>query len=116
MCDSLLHFCFANRIRDNSTDNQITQTRDERNPYARGVCIKHYGYICFVCVFDFEKRFGELGKNFIHVHHLTQVATVGKTYEVDPIKDLRPVCPNCHAMLHRQNPPLTIEELKNWLT
>jgi 5-methylcytosine-specific restriction protein A len=98
------------------TANQITQTRYERNPYARTVCINHYGYSCSVCEFDFEKRFGELGKNFIHVHHLTQVATVGKTYEVDPIKDLRPVCPNCHAMLHRQNPPLTIEELKVWLT
>ncbi len=97
------------------TANQITQTRYERNPYARAACIKHYGYSCSICEFDFEKRFGELGKEFIHVHHLTQVATVGKTYEVDPIKDLRPVCPNCHAMLHRQNPPLTIEELKLWL-
>lgn len=96
--------------------NQITQTRYERNPHARVACINHYGYSCSVCEFDFEKRFGELGKNFIHVHHLTQVATVGKTYKVDPIKDLRPVCPNCHAMLHRQNPPLTIEELKIWLT
>jgi len=33
-------------------------------------------------------------------------------YEVDPINDLRPVCPNCHAMLHRKKPPLTIEELE----
>lgn len=98
------------------TANQITQTRYERNPHARVACINHYGYSCSVCEFDFEKRFGELGKNFIHVHHLTQVATVGKTYQVDPILDLRPVCPNCHAMLHRQNPPLTIEELKIWLT
>jgi 5-methylcytosine-specific restriction protein A len=98
------------------TANQITQTRYERNPHARVACINHYGYSCSVCEFDFEKRFGELGKNFIQVHHLTQVATVGKTYQVDPILDLRPVCPNCHAMLHRQNPPLTIEELKIWLT
>ena len=98
------------------TANQITQTRYERNPHARVACINHYGYSCSVCEFDFEKRFGELGKNFIHVHHLTQVATVGKTYQVDPILDLRPVCPNCHAMLHRQNPPLTIEELKILLT
>jgi 5-methylcytosine-specific restriction enzyme A len=97
------------------TANQIIQTRYERNPYARAACIKHYGYSCTVCKFDFEKRFGEIGKNFIHIHHLTQVATVGKTYEVDPIQDLRPVCPNCHAMLHRKNPPLTIEELKVWL-
>lgn len=94
------------------TANQITQTRYERNPYARTACIKHYGYSCSVCEFDFERRFGVLGKDFIHVHHLTQVSMVGKSYEVDPIKDLRPVCPNCHAMLHRENPPLTIEELK----
>jgi 5-methylcytosine-specific restriction protein A len=105
-----------NKTYTEGTANQITQTRYERNPYARLACIKHYGYTCSVCEFDFKKRFGELGKNFIHVHHLTQVARVGKNYEVDPIKDLRPVCPNCHAMLHRQNPPLTIEELKIWLT
>lgn len=105
-----------NKTYTEGTASQITQTRYERNPYARVACIKHYGYSCSVCEFDFEKRFGELGKNFIHVHHLTQVATAGKTYEVDPIKDLRPVCPNCHAMLHKQNPPLTIEELKIWLT
>jgi 5-methylcytosine-specific restriction enzyme A len=91
--------------------NQIIQTRYERNPFARKACIKHYGYSCSVCKFDFEKYYGELGRYFIHVHHLTQVATIGKAYEVDPIKDLRPVCPNCHAMLHRQNPPLTIEYL-----
>lgn len=97
------------------TAKQMTQTRYERNPYAKSACIKHYGYSCSVCEFDFAKRFGDLGKNFIHVHHLTQIATVGKTYNVDPIKDLRPVCPNCHAMLHRQNPPLTLEELKIWL-
>ncbi len=97
------------------TAKQMIQTRYERNPYAKVACIKHYGYSCSVCEFDFEKRFGDLGKNFIHVHHLTLVSTVGKT-EVDPIKDLRPVCPNCHAMLHRQNPPLTIEKLKMWLT
>lgn len=96
--------------------NQIFQTRYERNPYARLACINHYGYSCSVCQFDFEKRFGELGKEFIHVHHLMQVSVVGQTYQVDPIVDLRPVCPNCHAMLHRQNPPLSIEELKAWLT
>ncbi len=93
------------------TVNQVLQTRYERNPYARKACVTHYGYSCKVCDFNFEKHYGHLGKNFIHVHHLIQVAIVGKTYEVDPIKDLRPVCPNCHSMLHKQTPPLTIEEL-----
>ena len=36
--------------------------------------------------------------------------------EVDPVKDLRPVCPNCHAMLHKQTPALNIEKLKEELT
>ncbi|MDY0081955.1 MAG: HNH endonuclease [Ignavibacteriaceae bacterium] len=92
--------------------NQVLQTRYERNPFARKVCIEHYGYSCSVCSFNFEKYYGQIGKDFIHVHHLTQVAKVGKEYEIDPMKDLRPVCPNCHAMLHRQNQLLSIEELK----
>lgn len=96
--------------------NQIIQTRYERNPHARAACISHYGYSCSVCQLNFEKRFGKIGKDFIHVHHLTQISMIKKKYVVDPIKDLRPVCPNCHAMLHRQKIPLTIEELKTILT
>ena len=49
---------------------------------------------------------------FIHVNHLTQVSDKKQEYKVNPIADLRPVCPNCHAMLHKDNPPVTIEELK----
>ncbi len=46
------------------------------------------------------------------MHHLKQLSEVGEEYEVDPIKDLRPVCPNCHSMLHRKRLALSIEELK----
>lgn len=92
---------------------QVTQTRYERNIYARKECLKYYGYSCSVCDFNFEKFYGSLGYKFIHVHHLTQVATIKQEYKVNPIQDLRPVCPNCHSMLHKQNPPLTIDELKD---
>jgi 5-methylcytosine-specific restriction protein A len=91
---------------------QISQTRYERSKPARDECLKHYGYSCFVCGFDFEKFYGSLGYMFIHVHHLMQVATRKQEYQIDPIHDLRPVCPNCHSMLHKKDPPLTIEELK----
>ncbi len=91
---------------------QVTQTKYERNIYARKECLKHFGYSCSVCDFNFEKFYGSLGYKFIHVHHLTQVATIKQEYQVNPIQDLRPVCPNCHSMLHKQNPPLTIDELK----
>lgn len=53
------------------------------------------------------------GKDFIHVHHLIPLSEINQEYEVDPIKDLRPLCPNCHAMIHRKHPPFTIEEIKN---
>jgi len=90
----------------------ITVNTFERNPKARTRCIEYWKAICYVCNFDFEKKFGEIGKGFIHVHHLTPISEIGKEYEVDPINNLRPVCPNCHAMLHKKNPPYSIEELQ----
>ncbi|MFB6344093.1 HNH endonuclease [Saccharicrinis sp. FJH62] len=84
----------------------------ERNPIARKRCIEHYGYSCKVCEFSFEDWFGEIGKEFIHVHHKIDISTVGNEYSVDPINDLVPVCPNCHSMLHKKKPAYTIEELK----
>jgi 5-methylcytosine-specific restriction enzyme A len=84
----------------------------ERNSKARRLCIDHWKAACAVCEFDFEKMYGEIGKGFIHVHHLNLISQVGETYQVDPIKDLIPVCPNCHSMLHRKEPPYEIDQLK----
>lgn len=81
----------------------------ERDPRARAACIAVHGYACAVCAVVLEDRYGEVAREFIHVHHLMPIAKIGKSHELDPVKDLRPVCPNCHAILHRQDPPLTIE-------
>lgn len=89
----------------------ITVDIYERNPVARKKCIEHYGVKCIVCEFDFAKVYGDIGSGFIHVHHLTPLADIKDGYVVDPIKHLRPVCPNCHAMLHKGNPIFTIDEL-----
>jgi 5-methylcytosine-specific restriction enzyme A len=64
---------------------------------------------------DFEKVYGEIGKGFIHVHHIVELSNIKSEYKVQPIEDLRPVCPNCHAMLHRKKPAYKIEELKEIL-
>jgi 5-methylcytosine-specific restriction protein A len=66
-----------------------------------------------VCEFDFETFYKALGQGFIHIHHSVPLSTIGKSYIVDPIKDLRPVYPNCHAILHEREPPYTIEELRD---
>jgi 5-methylcytosine-specific restriction enzyme A len=84
----------------------------ERNAKAREACIKHYGIACVVCGFNFEATYGSIGVGIIHVHHLVPLAEIKKEYVLDPIRDLRPVCPNCHAIIHRTQPPLSIEQLK----
>lgn len=91
---------------------QVRVNAYERDPRARKACLKKYGFDCTVCGFNFEKEYGDLGKEFIHVHHLKPLALLDREYHLDPVVDLRPVCPNCHAMLHTSNPPLEIEELK----
>ncbi|WP_223549972.1 MULTISPECIES: EVE domain-containing protein [Aestuariivivens] len=100
------------KVYTEGTPNQVLVTKYERNPFARKTCIEYYGLSCSVCKFNFEERYGELGKGFIHVHHLKQIAEIGKKCEVNPIKDLRPVCPNCHAMIHKRKTPYSINELK----
>ena len=92
---------------------KIYVNKYERNPLARRICIEHYGAVCSVCGFNFEQKYGEIGKGFIHVHHIIQMSELQKGYQLDPIKDLMPVCPNCHAILHRKNPILKISELKD---
>ncbi|HBP90893.1 MAG TPA: restriction endonuclease [Nitrospiraceae bacterium] len=84
----------------------------ERNSIARSLCVNHYKAQCIVCGFGFKEKYGEIGTGFIHVHHLIELSSIDKEYKVNPITDLRPVCPNCHAMLHQQNPAFPIEELR----
>ncbi len=90
----------------------VTLNQYERNPFARAACLAHFGYSCRVCKTDFKRVYGELGTNYIHVHHLIPVSSRGTTYKVNPKTDLIPVCPNCHAMLHKENPPLKPEKLR----
>jgi 5-methylcytosine-specific restriction protein A len=89
----------------------VTVNIYERDPNARRKCIAHWGLKCLVCGFDFSSAYGDIGQGFIHVHHLKPLSEIGGQYSLDPIKDLRPVCPNCHAMLHREIPAMSIESL-----
>ena len=94
---------------------QVLVNKYERNRLNRSVCINFHGAICKVCCFDFQKVYGNIGVGFIHVHHTTPVSRLGDGYVVNPIEDLIPVCPNCHSMLHRSEPPISIEGLKSIL-
>lgn len=91
---------------------RVETNRYERNPINRELCLAANGYTCKICGFDFEQTYGDLGHHFIHVHHIVPVSKMTQAYTLDPVSDLIPVCPNCHAMLHRADPPLLPEELK----
>ena len=93
----------------------VKANKYERNQKARRECVAKKGYRCLVCGKDFEEQYGSIGKGFIHVHHLTPISSIGKEYELNVDKDLAPVCPNCHYMLHRKDPPYTIKELQEML-
>lgn len=94
-------------------EQRILSKRYERNRLNRELCLLNKGYKCAVCGFDFEESYGAIGRHFIHVHHVIPVSQIGTDYIIDPVKDLIPVCPNCHAMLHRKDPPFPPAELKS---
>ncbi len=94
---------------------RISVNAYERSPEARRLCIERHGTNCCICQFNFGAGYGEVAEGYIHVHHLRPLSEIGGEYVVDPVEDLRPVCPNCHAVLHRRIPVYSIEEVQSFL-
>lgn len=91
-------------IRPEGTISQVCVTHYERNLKDRQKALEKYGYKCQVCGMDFESTYGEIGKQFIEVHHLYPVCNMGEDYHFDPLDEetgLVPLCSNCHSMIHR---------------
>lgn len=92
---------------------KIYTTKYERDPANRKEAIKLHGTRCMVCDFDFEEVYGELGKDFIEVHHTKPLYSLEHEVEVNPKEDLVCLCSNCHRMIHRnKNKIMSVEELK----
>lgn len=85
---------------------RVTVNRYERSPVNRAACIAVHGSVCNVCGFDFWKVYGPLGHGYIEVHHRVPVSQMVAGYVVDPVRDLVPLCSNCHAAIHRTDPPI----------
>jgi 5-methylcytosine-specific restriction protein A len=94
---------------------RVLSTKYERNRRNRDLCIAAQGACCVICGFDFGKAYGPMGEGYIHVHHVVPISKLGPGYVIDPVRDLVPVCPNCHAMLHRFDPPLEPSVLRQIL-
>lgn len=95
---------------------RVTVNAYERDPRARQICIANWKAVCVICGFSFGATYGPVAEGLIHVHHLRPLSEIGGEYEVDPVNDLRPVCANCHAVLHRRVPAFSIEEVRAFLS
>jgi len=85
----------------------------ERKSHLRAAALKYHGTTCKACGFDFELTYGTHGANFIEVHHLVPVSSLGESRVVNPLTDMTVLCANCHRMIHRRrDAPLTLDELR----
>jgi 5-methylcytosine-specific restriction protein A len=109
------HPLHASKTYPEGSKKRIEVNAYERNSAARAVCLAKHGFSCAGCGIKLSQTYGEIANNFIHVHHLKQVSKLGVGYCVDPINDLIPVCPNCHAVIHLCDPMLSISELRDLL-
>ena len=126
ICNDIPHLAEEFRDCDINNDNLLNDlikegavvkvyvNRYERSSIARNKCLEYYGNCCQICGFDFKYFYGDLGDGFIHVHHIVPLGEINAEYQVDYKKDLIPVCPNCHAMLHRKlnGSDISVEQLK----
>lgn len=99
-------------VYEEGARHRVISNRTEREPRARAACLAHYGLDCVICGFNFGQFYGDAGEGLIHVHHLEPLAASVGARQTDPIRDLRPVCANCHAVIHRRQQPRGIEEMK----
>ncbi|HTH07979.1 MAG TPA: hypothetical protein VMA55_00275 [Acidovorax sp.] len=91
---------------------QISVNAYERNVHARAQCIAAHGSKCAICCFDFGATYGSDFSGFIHVHHRVPLAKISKRYKIDPVADLIPVCPNCHAILHHRGIDRSVAQVR----
>ena len=96
--------------------SQVLVNKYERDPRNRKTAISIHGKSCMACGFNFQEKYGDLGDDYIVVHHTVPVSQMGNDYIVDPSTDLATLCANCHAMVHRQNPPISVLELSKLLS
>ena len=83
----------------------------ERNRRNRERAIAVHGDACLGCRTRMVDVYGDVAEGFIHIHHVRSLAATGE-HTPDLETELIPLCPNCHSVVHLEDPPMTLEELK----
>ncbi len=91
-----------------------------RTAHLTAAAKQHYGFQCQACGFDFAAKYGELGNGYIEAHHLDPLSERPELEWTDELQtsvgDVTVLCANCHRMIHRRRPALSLDELKIRLT
>lgn len=90
---------------------EVVFFRRQRNRAIRNQCAARDNYTCRVCGFNFEKAYGERGKEFIEVHHLKPLSSYDDMHDIE-LDDLISLCSNCHSMIHLGGDLKTPDDLK----
>lgn len=113
---------FPDTVGEDATEYEgakktVIVNKYERSSKSRENAIKFHGLNCKVCDLNFKEKYGSIGEDFIHIHHLIPLHEIAKNYKVDYENDLIPVCPNCHSMLHRKinDKEPTLNELRKMI-
>lgn len=116
------HIVDENIIIQQGRQREITSKAYERSDAVRKAAIKRYRreddhIVCYICDFDFLEVYGDRGRDYIEIHHeIPLCENEGEEIEVflhDAVENVKPVCSNCHRMIHRsRNSILSIEEMK----
>jgi len=99
-------------------EEDLTKLREhkriERNRKLAHKAKLHHGYTCKACGFDFQAKYGSIGKDFIEAHHLTPLADLkGQRLSLNAKTDFTVLCSNCHRMIHRTSFINSVEEFSN---
>jgi len=106
---------YTNEKYSDGASISVKVNRYERDPRNRAAALSIHGYTCKGCGLLMSDKYGDIATGFIEVHHIVPVSEGGNNYLIDPSRDLLPLCPNCHSIIHRKTPPLTLKELKDIL-
>ena len=111
---TLLLFPYDVAAEEEGMPDSVLATGYERSLRNRALCIAFHGYDCKACGENMRGKYGEVARKFIHVHHLHPLAQ-SPPQTPDPIRDMVPLCPNCHGIAHLRNPPYTISEIQQMI-
>ena len=75
---------------------------------------KHSDGKCSVCAFDFKVTYRGLERDFLVGHHVKPIGKRTKAAKTT-LAGIDVLCPNCHAAVHSQDPPITAAELRRML-